>query len=154
MSAWVPFSEALRLDAELVRIGRGAAAVRLDIGELLELLASCGGHHELGFSSLEAYAYERCERTGRWTADSRAFARKVEFLPRIRDAVRSGTLGFSAAELLARHVTAKSEAEWLEKARGVTVRELRVLLAEAGTHARDVDGGANVLDVDPRLTHG
>jgi hypothetical protein len=42
----------------------------------------------------------------------------------------SGTIGWSTAELLARHVTAESELEWLEKARNATVRELRALLAD------------------------
>jgi hypothetical protein len=55
-----------RLDSELVGLARGASAVRLAVGAALDTLASSGGYHELGFSSLEAYARERCERTGRW----------------------------------------------------------------------------------------
>jgi hypothetical protein len=131
MSAPLPFSEITRLDAELVRIARGASAVRLLVGGVLDSLWSSGGHHELGFSSLEAYARERCERSGRWAADTRAFARKVASLPLTRDALRGGEIGWSTAELLARHVTAESEDEWLERARTATVRELRVLLARA-----------------------
>ena len=77
MSALIPFSEALRLDAELVRIGRGASASRLAVGIALDALASSSGYHELGFSSFEAYARERCARTGRWAADTRALARKL-----------------------------------------------------------------------------
>src|SRR3970040_1380449 len=77
MAADVSFSEVLRLDAELVRLGRGVAALRLGVGTALEALSASGGHHELGFSSLEAYARERCERTGRWAADTRALARRV-----------------------------------------------------------------------------
>jgi hypothetical protein len=140
MSALVPFSEAVRLDAELVRIGRGASAARLAVGQALEALASSGGHHELGFSSLEAYARERCERTGRWAADGRALARKLEFLPRIRDALRAGVLGWSTAELLARRVSADSELEWLERARGATVRELRALLRTNGASEAEPEG--------------
>ena len=64
MAALLPFSEVARLDSELVRIGRGVSAVRLAVGEALDTLSASGGHHELGFSSLEAYARERCERTG------------------------------------------------------------------------------------------
>src|SRR5688572_17701903 len=131
MSASLPFSEVTRLDYELVRIGRGAAVIRLSIGAMLDVLSSSGGHHELGFSSLEAYARERCERTGRWAADTRALARKLESLPEIRRALGAGAIGWSTAELLARHVTAESELEWLERARTATVRELRALLAQA-----------------------
>src|SRR5687767_1306874 len=111
MAALVPFSEVERLDGALVRLGRGVSALRLDVGTALDRLSSSGGHHELGFSSLEAYARERCERTGRWAADSRALAQTLSRLPRIRDALRAGTLGWSTAELLARHVTADTELE-------------------------------------------
>jgi hypothetical protein len=131
MSASLPFSEVTRLDYELVRIGRGAAVIRLSIGAMLDVLSSSGGHHELGFSSLEAYARERCERTGRWAVDTRALARKLASLPEIRRALGAGAIGWSTAELLARHVTAESELEWLERARTATVRELRALLAQA-----------------------
>ena len=137
MAALIPFSEALRLDAELVRIARGSSALRLAVGEALDALSSSGGHHDLGFSSLEAYARERCERTGRWAADTQALARKLRSLPHTREELRSGNVGWSTAELLARHATPDSELAWLEKARGATVRELRALLA---------DGKARVLD--------
>ncbi|HEV8247244.1 MAG TPA: hypothetical protein VGP93_15810, partial [Polyangiaceae bacterium] len=66
MSAAIANDEVVRLDAELIRLGRGVAALRLRVGEALEALGSSGGHHELGFSSLEAYARERCEQSGRW----------------------------------------------------------------------------------------
>jgi len=131
MSAPIPFSETLRLDAELVRLARGASALRLGVGDALEALSLASGHHELGFSSLEAYARERCERTGRWAADTRALSRRLASLPRTRDALCAGVIGWSTAELLARHVTRENELEWLDKARNATVRELRVLLAES-----------------------
>ncbi len=129
MSVLIPLGEAVRLDAELVRAGRGASAIRLAVGEALDALSSAGGHHELGFSSFEAYARERCERTGRWAVDTRWVAQRLRPLPRIREALRAGVLGWSTAELLARHVSADSELEWLERARGMTVRELRALFA-------------------------
>src|SRR6185503_8607326 len=152
MAALIPFSEALRLDSELARLARGAQALRLAVGALLDALSSSGGHHELGFSSLEAYARERCERTGRWAADTRALARKLESLPKIRDALRSGTIGWSTAELLARHVTAESEREWLERARTVTVRKLRALLAKAYGGAASDDDAEDEGDRTRELT--
>ena len=139
VAALIPYSEALRLDAELVRVARGTSALRLAIGEALDALASFGGHHELGFSSLEAYARERCERSGRWAADTRALSHKLQSLPHTREALRTGAIGWSTAELLARHVTAESELAWLEKARDVTVRELRALLAAEGGSDLDDD---------------
>jgi hypothetical protein len=140
LSAPIPVSEAFRLDAELLRLARGASATRLAAGSALDTLTISGGHYDLGFSSLEAYARERCQRTGRWAADTRALARALESLPRTKAALASGAIGWSTAELLARHVTAGSEAAWLEKARGVTVRALRALLAhEAAKLGADED---------------
>jgi hypothetical protein len=49
MAALLPFSEVSRLDPELVRIGRGASAVRLAVGEALDALSASGGHHERVF---------------------------------------------------------------------------------------------------------
>jgi hypothetical protein len=150
MTAPIPFSEVARLDSELVRLARGASSERLAVGAMLDTLASSGGHHELGFSSLEAYARERCERTGRWAADTRALACGLRSLPRIRDALRAGEIGWSTAELLARHVTANSEPEWLERARKATVRELRVLLArQSDREAADVDADADAEESEP-----
>jgi hypothetical protein len=137
MAALLPFSEVARLDAELVRIGRGVSVVRLAVGEALDVLSASGGHHELGFSSLEAYARERCERTGRWAADTRALAKRLRGLPRTREALQLGVIGWSTAELLARHVTGDSEVEWLGRACRATVRELRSLLADAGAKVDD-----------------
>ena len=54
MSALISYDSVEGLDGELVRLGRGVAALRLRVGEALEALARSGGHHELGFSSLEA----------------------------------------------------------------------------------------------------
>jgi len=135
LSAQLPFSETLRLDAELVRLVRGSSAVRLELGRALEALATADGHHELGFSSFEAYARERCERSARWATETRLLAKRLEFLPKTSEALRAGAIGWSTAELLARHVTAESEVAWLEKARAATVRELRALFA------RDAEGG-------------
>ena len=131
-------------------MGRGASAVRLAVGEALDALSAAGGHHELGFSSLEAYARERCERTGRWAADTRALARRLRGLPRTREALQLGVIGWSTAELLARHVTCDSEVEWLGRASRATVRELRALLADAG--ATVDDDAAGELEATRTLT--
>jgi hypothetical protein len=135
LSASIPFSEALRLDEELVRLARGASALRLDLGTALDALSSREGHHALGFSSFEAYARERCARTARWATDTRKLCRRLAGLPHTREALREGAIGWSTAELLARQVSAHTEREWLEKARTATVRELRTMLAPMGDNA-------------------
>jgi len=87
------------------------------------------GYRELGFSTLGAYALERCSRGGRWAADSRALAGRLELLPHLSAALESGSVGWSMAELLARHATPETEAALLEVARDKTVQAMRVALS-------------------------
>jgi hypothetical protein len=58
-SAWRA-SRIAEVDAELVRLGRGAGGLRLRLGEVLEALGAKGGVEALGFSSMGAYVVERC----------------------------------------------------------------------------------------------
>jgi hypothetical protein len=51
------------LDAELARRAGEAGRLRFEMGRGLDLLERIGGDHALGFSSIEAYALERCERS-------------------------------------------------------------------------------------------
>ncbi|HSN83235.1 MAG TPA: hypothetical protein VLS88_11690, partial [Polyangiales bacterium] len=115
------------LDEELYRLARGAGRLRLRIGQALDRLGE--GIHELGFSTLGAYALERCSRGGRWAADSRTLARRLASLPQLTEALETGSIGWSMAELLARHATAQTEAALLEVARGKTVHAMRVALS-------------------------
>jgi len=122
---------------ELVRLARGAGALRLAIGEGLAVLRRRALDHELGFSSNGAYAFERLGQRPRWADDTRRVAERLADLPALRDAVRSGELGWSMAELLARHATAETERELLEEARTLTFRALRERL---GARAESDDG--------------
>jgi len=51
---------------------------------------------------LGAYALERCCRGGRWAAESRTLARRLQLLPYLANALETGSIGWSMAELLAR----------------------------------------------------
>jgi hypothetical protein len=115
------------LDEELYRLARGAGRLRLRIGQALHRLES--GYQELGFSTLGAYALERCCRGGRWAAESRALARRLESLPQLSAALETGAIGWSMTELLARHATPQDEAALLQVARGKTVQAMRVALS-------------------------
>ncbi|MGD8318211.1 MAG: HNH endonuclease signature motif containing protein [Myxococcales bacterium] len=120
-------SEITQLDAELYRLARGAGRLRLRIGQALHRLGD--GIHELGFSTLHAYAFERCSRGGRWAAESRTLARRLQSLPQLTTALESGSIGWSMAELLARHATPQTESALLQVARGKTVRAMRIALS-------------------------
>jgi hypothetical protein len=65
------------LDEELARRASDAGRLRFEIGWGLDLLERSGGAHELGFSSIEAYALERCERSASWTQKARGLARRA-----------------------------------------------------------------------------
>ena len=145
----VDLEEVRALDWELVRLSRGAGRLRLRIGQALLRLEGEGDFHELGFPTLSAYAYERCSRSGRWAAESRALARRLAELPAIRDALERGRIGWSTAEVLARYATAESEGELLAEARGRTVREMRVRLKAAADAAKGAaDGDEDAGDGD------
>jgi hypothetical protein len=128
------------VDADLVRLGRGAASLRLGLGEVLEALAARQGHHALGFSSLGAYAVERCGRSERWVADSRSLARRLAALPRLRAALVAGQVSWCMAEVVARHATAHSEAFLVGLARRLTVRRMKALLGRGGQGAASGEG--------------
>jgi hypothetical protein len=129
----LPRRDLSAIDRELARLGRGAGTLRLRLGEVLDQLAVQGGHHALGFSSLAAYALERCERSGRWAIESRTVARRLGELRRLRAALRSGELSWSMVELVSRHASVDSEAALVEQARSCTVRQMREALKVGGS---------------------
>jgi hypothetical protein len=152
-----------QLDRRLASLARGEAAWRLRLGQALEMLGR-GGVFELGFSSLAAYAVERCERSVRWVEGARCLARRVELLPQLREAIAFGRVSWSMAEALTRVVTPENEARWIEQAESRTVRQMRRLAKESvascagvvmGPHGTaGVGGGAaikkNVTDEEHR----
>jgi len=136
-----PYPWVARADMELVRLARGAGALRLAIGEGLAVLRRRALDLELGFSSNGAYAFERLGQRPRWADDTRRVAERLADLPALRGAVRSGELGWSMAELLARHATPETEAGLLDEARTLTFRALRERLGRARSGS-DADAGA------------
>src|SRR6185436_19842911 len=118
------------LDAQLVSMTREEASLRLRLGQVLEVMQRKACCFELGFSSLAAYALERCERSARWVEVACCLARRLEALPLLRAALATGHVSWSKAELLARlfarrEAQPQNEAEWLDLAQRHTLRELR-----------------------------
>ena len=126
----------------MVSVAREEAGLRLRLGQVLELMRRQACCFELGFSSLAAYALERCERGVRWVEVACCLARRLEVLPVLRGALATGQLGWSVGELLARVARPENEARWLELARERTVRELRQEVTRArGVAAVDIGVG-------------
>jgi hypothetical protein len=118
------------LDAELARRAGEAGRLRFEMGRGLDRLERSGGDHALGFSSIEAYSLERCERSASWTQKARGLARRLDGLSAVADALISGSLSWSMAAVLAT-VACPDDAEfWLAEAARRTVREMRALVLE------------------------
>ena len=124
------FESVEALDEKLSRAARSAGGLRLGLGEQLERLARMSGHHELGFSSIEAYALERCERSARWVQASRALARRLQGLPAVRRALATNRISFCMAQVIATVANAEDEDVWLADAENRTVRQMRALVRE------------------------
>jgi hypothetical protein len=144
------------IDATLAARARGECALRLRLGQLLEVLGR-GPVFDLGFSSIGAYGVERCERSVRWVEAARCLARRVEVLPKTRRAVATGEVSWTMGELLARVATPADESRWLELARCRTVRQVRRLVEDAVSAARAVDAAkakARAVAPDPVASRG
>jgi hypothetical protein len=124
------FDLAREIDARL----RGRATARrrnyaldaLDLAECkrLELFRL------LGYSSVTAYARAVNGFGASKTSDLIRIAEATDALPRIRKAFLAGQLHWCAAREIVKKATPKDEAEWLEKARRLTVAELRACVHE------------------------
>jgi hypothetical protein len=132
--------EVERLDGALASFAQAEAGLRLRLGQVLEVLGR-GKHFELGFSSIAAYALERCDRSVRWVEAARCLARRLEGLPELRRAVAFGSVSWSMGELLARVAQPRDEARWIEAAESRTVRQMREVVEAA------LDERATVGDV-------
>ncbi len=118
------------LDEELVRLAGARSRLRLRIGRVAEALLRQRGHHELGFSSVRAYAYERLGCKSGWVNESRRVWRQLEALPHVHDALLRCVITWRKAALLGRHATSADEEVMLAAARQSTVRELEEILAD------------------------
>src|SRR5712671_5673747 len=115
------FASLVQLDSELAGLAHAVGLLRVGLADGLEALGRLGGHHDLGFATVEGYALERCGRSARWVQESRALSRRLRELPTLRGVVLSGALSWSMAQVLAKVATAADEESWISEARGRTV---------------------------------
>jgi hypothetical protein len=118
------------LDSRLAHLASSGGRLRLLMAEGLEELARIGGHHDLGFATVECYALERCGRSARWVQSARALVRRLAMLPDVRAALMAGHIGFSLAQVLAGVARPEDEEWWLLWAARTTVREMRRMARE------------------------
>ena len=88
-----------------------------------------------GFARRDDFGRECFRRSGRWLGDLAALGRGLQRLPLLQKALLGDDgerpLGQVAATLIARTATRESAGAWIALARQRTVRELRILVAEA-----------------------
>jgi hypothetical protein len=133
------------LDVELAGVARSSGSLRFALGLGLDALARMGGHHDLGFSSLDAYARERCWCSSSCAREARGLARRAVKLPLLCEALRSDQVSWSMALEIAKVAKPEGEAAWLARGGGCTVAAMRDLVrAELGAGADDAasDGEA------------
>ena len=138
-----------QLDRELCTLARADGRLRLELGQLLEVMAERAWHFSLGFSSIAAYALERCQRRARWVEGARCLARRLKALPALSGALCEGSISWSMAEVVARVARAEDELVWLDAARGHTVRELRERVRAGGAQGCEL---AEPVEVEEMCT--
>jgi hypothetical protein len=117
--------------------GLRAALDRLSLPLVALAVEFCerSGWSAFGHARLEDYARERLGRSGRWLRDLAALGRSACTLPGLAEALTGEDGGVplrrTAALLVARSATAETLPLWLERARRLTVRELRQEAAAA-----------------------
>jgi hypothetical protein len=122
------FENIRELDDALARTAQKSGSLRFALGVGLDALARSGGHAELGFTSIDDYGQERCERGATWIRQSRQLARRVSELPCLRRALISGRISWSMAAQLVRSATLENEGHLLQLAASSTVARMKELL--------------------------
>jgi len=82
------------------------------------------GYEKFGFSDIYYYAEARFGFSPRKTRYLLHLAQQLQRLPRIKEALAQGRLGWSKASRVARVATSEDEAMWLDSALSLSVREL------------------------------
>ncbi len=96
---------------------------------------------ELGYASLELYATEGLGFSRNRFFQFARLAADLDRLPRLREAVVSGEIGWTKAQQVARVATAASEDRWVAKAATVSRRELEAEVKQARAKARQRRAG-------------
>src|SRR3989449_1256671 len=119
------------LDRLLRRLARQEALCRRVLGRLAQHFLSKRAHQRLGFVRLDDFARERLGLSGRELQELARVAQRLEALPALARAFTQGALSWSHLRLLVSVATPETEAAWLARARGESVRALEAAIAAA-----------------------
>jgi hypothetical protein len=113
----------------LSRLARARAAADAEEGRWLLAAQRAAVHVHLGFSSFSEYIERLFGYQPRSLQERLRVAEALEGLPAFARALSSGELSWSAVRELTRVAVRETEQEWLDFARGKTLRQLEQVLA-------------------------
>ena len=99
-------------------------------------MQACRGYAALGYGTLAAYGEAELQRTSRQVKDLESLGRRMAELPAVERAFAEGDLGWTKARELLRVVTPDVEEAWVERAKGLTNRQLEEQVARRRARAR------------------
>src|SRR6187399_3539846 len=114
---------------ELVRLATERAGLDFEEGLALLRAHRAGAHVRLGFASFNEYTERIFGYGPRLTQEKLRVAEALEGLPETARELQTGAISFSHTRELTRVATASTEKEWLDAARGRTVREVEQLVS-------------------------
>jgi hypothetical protein len=118
-----------RAHEELVRLAKKRAGLEFEEGRWLLRALRSGTHVELGYGSFYEYTERLFGYGPRLTQEKIRVAEALAELPETAEALRTGSMSFSAVRELTRVAVPSTEREWLEVAHGRTVREVEALVS-------------------------
>jgi hypothetical protein len=139
--------------AALSRLARQRAAADAEEGRWLLAARRAAAHVHLGFGSFNEYVERLFGYQPRSTQEKLRVAEALEDLPALERTLRQGGLNWSAVRELTRVAVPETEQQWLEVARGKTLRQLEELLAgrrpgDAPSSAPDLSAQRHVLRLE------
>jgi hypothetical protein len=118
-----------RAHEELLKIAKKRAGLEFEEGRWLLQAFRARAHAELGFGSFHEYVERLFGHSPRLTLEKLRVAEALEELGETARELESGRISFSAVRELSRVATAETEREWLDAARGRTVREIETMVS-------------------------
>jgi hypothetical protein len=122
-------SDWMRAHMALSRLARGRALADAEEGRWLLAARRSAAHVHLGFGSFGEYIERLFGYTSRSIQEKLRVAEALEELPRLAQALETGSLSWSALRELTRVAVADTQQQWLELAQGKTARQLEELVA-------------------------
>ncbi|HEX5100531.1 MAG TPA: hypothetical protein VFV94_13575 [Polyangiaceae bacterium] len=113
----------------LVRLAAERAGLDFEEGRALLRAQRSGAHVRLGFASFSEYTERLFGYGHKLTQEKLRVAEALEELPEIAGELQTGAINFSVAREVTRVAIPATEKEWLEAARGRTVRDVEQLVS-------------------------